>query len=507
MEQHSSIVPVNIADEMKTSFLDYSMSVIISRALPDVRDGFKPVHRRIMYSMYGLKNFHNKPYLKSARVVGDVIGKYHPHGDSSVYEALVRLAQDFSMRYPVVQGQGNFGSIDGDSAAAMRYTEVRLQSLADELLADLDKDTVDFGPNYDNKDTEPLVMPTRVPYLLVNGASGIAVGMATNIPPHNLTEVLDGVLALIENENITIEELMQHIKGPDFPTSASIMGINGIRSAYFTGRGSVVMRAKASVEDVPKSNGRERIVVTELPFQVNKARLLERIAELVRDKKIDGISDLRDESDKDEIRVVIELKKGEPAEILLNNLYKLTPLQTSFGVNTVALVNGTPKLLNLKELLEQFYLHRRDVVLRRTAYLLKKAEEKGHILQGLKIAVENIDEIVSMIRSSQDTTEAHRALVDRFELSDIQAKAILDMKLSKLTGLERDKIIAEYEEILKVIEDLTDILNSPTRVTEIVVTELQEIREKYGDERRTEIYRVLKTMQILQWKISLPMKK
>jgi len=372
-------MPINIEEEMRTSFLDYSMSVIVSRALPDVRDGLKPVHRRILFAMYGLKNFHNRPYLKSARIVGDVIGKYHPHGDSAVYEALVRLAQDFAMRYPLVDGQGNFGSIDGDSAAAMRYTESRLAKTAELLLTDIEKETVDFGPNYDNKEEEPLVLPTKFPQLLVNGAAGIAVGMATNIPPHNLREVIEGLEALIENPEISIDELMDYIKGPDFPTRGQIHGISGIKEAFMTGRGSVTMRARTKIEEVPKSQGRERIVITEIPYQVNKARLIERIADLVREKKIEGISDLRDESAGDEIRVVVELKRGEIADIVLNNLYKMTPMQTSFGVNAVALVNGAPRVLNLKQMLELFYKHRREVILRRTSFDLRQGGDSGHI--------------------------------------------------------------------------------------------------------------------------------
>ena len=482
-----NVLPINIEDEMKTSFLDYSMSVIVSRALPDVRDGLKPVHRRILFAMYGLKNFHNRPYLKSARIVGDVIGRYHPHGDSAVYEALVRLAQDFAMRYPLVDGQGNFGSIDGDSAAAMRYTESRLAKMAELLLSDIEKETVDFGPNYDNKEEEPLVLPTKLPQLLVNGASGIAVGMATNIPPHNLREIIDGLEALIENPEITIDELMDFIKGPDFPTRGQIHGLAGIKDAFMTGRGSIIMRARSKIEDVPKSQGRERIILTELPYQVNKARLIERIADLVRDKKLEGISDLRDESASNEIRVVIELKRGEIADIVLNNLYKMTPMQSSFGVNTVALVNGAPRTLNLKQMLELFYKHRREVILRRTSFDLRQAEERGHILLGLKTAVENIDQMVAIIRASEDSQAAHAELIKTYGLSDIQAKAILDMRLAKLTGLERDKIIAEYAETVSVIADLRDILDRPERVTAIIKTDLALLKEAHGDERRTEI--------------------
>ncbi len=482
-----NVMPINIEEEMRTSFLDYSMSVIVSRALPDVRDGLKPVHRRILFAMYGLKNFHNRPYLKSARIVGDVIGKYHPHGDSAVYEALVRLAQDFAMRYPLVDGQGNFGSIDGDSAAAMRYTESRLAKTAELLLTDIEKETVDFGPNYDNKEEEPLVLPTKFPQLLVNGAAGIAVGMATNIPPHNLREVIEGLEALIENPEITIDELMDYIKGPDFPTRGQIHGMAGIKEAFMTGRGSITMRARTKVEEVPKSQGRERIVITEIPYQVNKARLIERIADLVREKKIEGISDLRDESAGDEIRVVVELKRGEVSDIVLNNLYKMTPMQTSFGVNAVALVNGAPRVLNLKQMLELFYKHRREVILRRTAFDLRQAEDRGHILLGLKTAVENIDEMVAIIRGAEDSQAAHAELVRKYSLSDIQAKAILDMRLAKLTGLERDKIIAEYNETMAIIADLRDILDRPERVTAIIKTDLLELKEAHGDDRRTEI--------------------
>jgi len=423
--------------------------------------------------------------LESARIVGDVIGRFHPHGDSSVYDALVRMAQEFSMRYPVIQGQGNFGSIDGDSPAAMRYTEVRLQEITNLLLQDIDKETVEFGPNYDNKELEPLVLPSVIPHLLLNGASGIAVGMATNIPPHNLTELVDGLLHLIEKPKASIEELMQFVKGPDFPTAGCIMGAAGIKSAYMTGRGSVQIRAVAKFEET--KSGKDLIVVTELPYQVNKAKLLERIAELVRDKKIEGITDLRDESAQEDIRVVIELKKGENPEILLNNLYNLTPLQSSFGINMVALEKGLPRLLNLKQILESFYQHRREIVLRRTAYDLKKAEERAHILLGLKIAVENLDAVVDTIKKSADADIAQAQLIERYKLSEIQAKAILEMRLARLTGLEREKIISEYEEIMKIIKDLTDILQNPARVTAIVVHELQQLREKFGDDRKTQL--------------------
>jgi DNA gyrase subunit A len=487
MDNLKTVQPVKIEDEMRTSFLDYSMSVIVSRALPDVRDGLKPVHRRILYTMHELKNYHHRPYLKSARIVGEVMGRFHPHGDSSIYEALVRLAQDFAMRYPLVDGQGNFGSIDGDSAAAMRYTESRLAQVAELLLSDIDKETVDFGPNYDNKEEEPLVLPTKFPQLLVNGASGIAVGMATNIPPHNLTEIVDALLYIIENPQCRIDDLMKIVKGPDFPTKGQIMGLAGIREAFMTGRGSVIMRAKASIEEIPKSAGRERIIIHEIPYQVNKARLIERIADLVREKKIEGITDLRDESAENDIRIVVEVKKGELAEILLNNLYKMTPMQTSFGVNMVCLVNGSPRLLDLKQMLEQFYLHRREVIVRKTVFELRQAEERGHILLGLKVAVENIDDIVKTIRNSADAAVAHDSLIEKFSLSDIQAKAILEMRLSKLTGLERDKIIAEYNEVLILIADLQDILAKSERVTSMIVQDFNELREKFGDARKTEI--------------------
>lgn len=485
--ENIQIQPIHIEDELKASFLDYSMSVIVSRALPDVRDGLKPVHRRILYAMNLLKNYYNRPYLKSARIVGEVIGRFHPHGDSAVYDALVRMAQEFSMRYPLVDGQGNFGSVDGDSPAAMRYTEVRLKKLSDLLLADIDKETVDFGPNYDNKEVEPLVLPTKVPSLLVNGASGIAVGMATNIPPHNLGEIVDALLAIIDDPDLSTEQLLEIVKGPDFPTGGIIHGRGGIVRAVMTGRGSVVMRARAEVEDMPGSSGRHRIVVTELPFQVNKAKLLEKIADLVRSKKLEGISDLRDESAQEDIRVVIELKKGEQGEIILNNLYKQTPLQSSFGINSVALVNGIPKILNLREILDNFYLHRREVIIRRTAYELRKSEEKAHILLGLKTAVENVDDVVQTIRSAPDSKVAHEQLIQKFDLSDIQAKAILDMRLARLTGLERDKIVVDYNEIMEVIKDLRDILETPQRVTNIIVDELKELKDEFGDERKTEI--------------------
>lgn len=478
------IHPIKIEQEIKTSFLNYSMSVIVSRALPDVRDGLKPVHRRILFAMYDLKNFHNKPYLKSARIVGDVIGKYHPHGDSAVYDALVRMAQPFSLRYPLVDGQGNFGSVDGDSAAAMRYTESRMHEISEYLLEDLDKGTVNFAPNYDNKEEEPTVLPAKVPQLIINGASGIAVGMATNIPPHNLGEVLEGLEAIIAKPETTIEELLGIIKGPDFPTAAEIHGISGIRDAYLTGRGSVIMRSKATIE---QTNNRDHIIITEIPYQANKARIIEKIAELVQEKKIEGISDIRDESAKEEIRIVIDVKRGESPEIILNHLFKLTPLQTSFGVNMVALVKGLPRLLNLKQILEEFYHHRREVILRRTAFLLNKAEERAHILLGLSIAVENVDEVVKIIRGSEDSRAAQELLISTFSLSEIQAKAILDLRLARLTGLEREKILAEYNAVMVEIADYKDILAKPLRVTAIVREELKEVKEKFADERRTVI--------------------
>ena len=479
-------LPIKIEEEMRSAFLDYSMSVIVSRALPDARDGLKPVQRRILYAMYQMRNFHNRPHLKCARIVGDVLGRFHPHGDSSVYEALVRMAQEFSLRYPLVEGQGNFGSIDGDSAAAMRYTEARLEKIADLLIADIDKETVNFIPNYDGKELEPVVMPSRLPQLLINGASGIAVGMATNIPPHNVREIAQALEALIDNPAITIEGLMEFVRGPDFPTRGLIYGVAGIRSAYLTGHGSVVMRARAGIEGAAKS-GRERIVITELPYQVNKSRLIEKIVELVHAKRIEGISDIRDESNKDGIRVVIELKKGENGDIILNNLYKLTPMQSTFGVNTVALVNGAPRILNLKQLLEVFYLHRREVILRRTAYELRRAEERGHILAGLKIAVESIDAVVAIIRKAKDPATAAAELTAKFELTDIQTKAILEMRLARLTGLERDKIVAEYNEVMGVIADLKDILDKPERVTALIRGEITALQENHGDGRRTEI--------------------
>ncbi len=514
-----NVSPVSIEDELKQSYLDYAMSVIVGRALPDVRDGLKPVHRRVLFAMSELSNYWNKPYKKSARVVGDVIGKYHPHGDSAVYDTIVRMAQDFSLRYTLVDGQGNFGSIDGDSAAAMRYTEIRMKKIAHDLLADLDKETVDFVPNYDGTELIPEVMPTRVPNLLVNGSSGIAVGMATNIPPHNLSEVVKGCLALIDNDEISIDELMEIIPGPDFPTGATINGRAGIVQAYRTGRGRIYLRAKANIERNDKAN-KETIIITEIPYQLNKSKLIEKIAELVKDKKIEGISELRDESTKD-IRVVIELKRGEIGEVVLNNLYAQTQLESVFGINVVALVDGQPKTLNLKELLECFVRHRREVVTRRTVYLLRKARERGHILEGLAVAISNIDEVIELIRGSSSPAEAKKGLLARgwaassvlqflersdddscrpeelpaeyglrdsnYYLSPAQAQAILDLQLHRLTGMEYDKLLAEYQEKLERISELLEILNNATRLMEVIREELEEVLENYGDERRTDI--------------------
>jgi DNA gyrase subunit A len=476
---------INIEQEMKTAYLDYSMSVIVGRALPDVRDGLKPVHRRILYAMFREGLLHNKKYSKSAGVVGEVLKKYHPHGDSAVYDTMVRMAQDFNMRYPLVDGQGNFGSVDGDPAAAYRYTEARLTKLAEELLADIDKETVDFTPNFDDTTVEPSVLPTRVPNLLINGSAGIAVGMATNIPPHNLSEVVDGIVMMIDNPEVTIPELMAAIKGPDFPTAGFIHGYEGIRQAYTTGRGIVQMRARAVIEE--SRGDRESIIVTELPYQVNKARLLERIAELVQDKKITGISEIRDESDREGMRIAIDLKKGEISHVVLNQLYKHTAMQSTFGVIMLALVNNQPRILNLRKLLSNFIQHRREVVIRRTKYDLKKAEERAHILLGLKIALENLDAVIALIKASASPDEAKAGLVREFKLSEIQAQAILDMRLQRLTGLERDKIIAEYEEVLKEIARLSSILASDSLVMKIIRDELLSLKAEYGDARRTEI--------------------
>lgn len=479
-------IPVNIEDEMRKSYLDYAMSVIIGRALPDARDGLKPVHRRILYAMNEMGLQRNKAFKKSARIVGDVIGKYHPHGDAAVYEATVRMAQDFSMRNPLVDGQGNFGSMDGDPPAAMRYTEVRMTYIASELLADIDKETVDFVPNYDETMQEPTVLPAKVPNLLLNGSSGIAVGMATNIPPHNLRELIDGLIALINNPDIAIDELMQLIPGPDFPTGGFIYGKEGINSAYKTGRGILKVRAKAFIEKKQKGD-RESIIISEMPFQVNKARLIEKIAELVQEKKIEGISDIRDESDREGIRVVIDLKKDEVSRVILNNLYKHTQMETAFGIIFLAIVENRPKIMNLKEMLEHFISFRKDVIIRRTTFDLRKAEERAHILEGLKIALDHIDEIISLIKSSASPSEAKINLIKNFSLSDIQAQSILEMRLQRLTGLERNKINDEYLEIIKLIEQLHRILDNERLVLELIVAELQEIKEKYGDKRRTEI--------------------
>ncbi len=514
------ILPVNLEDEMRQSYLDYAMSVIVGRALPDVRDGLKPVHRRVLFAMSELGNDWNKPYKKSARVVGDVIGKYHPHGDTAVYDTMVRMAQPFSLRYMLVDGQGNFGSVDGDSPAAMRYTEVRMSKLAHELQMDIDKETVDFVPNYDGNEKEPAVFPTRIPNLLVNGASGIAVGMATNIPPHNLTEVVNACLALLADPELDISDLMEYLPGPDFPTAGIINGARGIREAYRTGRGRVYIRARAGVE-VDERTNRETIIVTELPYQVNKARLLEKIAELVKDKKLEGISELRDESDKDGMRMVIELKRGESGEVILNNLYKQTQMQSVFGINMVALVDGQPKLLNLKEVLEAFLRHRREIVTRRTIFEVRKARERAHILEGLAVALSNIDAIIELIKAAPNPAEAKAGLLglawdagivsemltragsdicrpddlpeqfglhaDGYHLSDVQAQAILDLRLHRLTGLEKDKIIGEYRELLDKIADLLEILANPDRLLQVIRDELLLVRDTYGDVRRTEI--------------------
>jgi DNA gyrase subunit A len=476
---------VNIEDEMRGAYLDYAMSVIVGRALPDVRDGLKPVHRRVLYAMYDLGNTYNKAYKKSARVVGDVIGKYHPHGDTAVYDTIVRMAQDFSLRYPLVDGQGNFGSVDGDAPAAMRYTEIRMARITDELLSDLDKETVDFGPNYDDSLQEPRVLPAKIPNLLVNGGTGIAVGMATNIPPHNLREVGDATIALIDDPSLTTEALLQYVKGPDFPTAGYIIAGPGLKEAYRSGRGSITIRAKAEIEAY--KGDRERIIVTELPYQVNKAKLIEKIADLVRDKKIEGISDLRDESDRTGMRVVIELKKGENSNVLLNQLYKLTQLQENYGINFLAIHNGQPKTFNLRDMLWAFIEHRKDVVVRRTLFELKKAEARAHILEGLKRAVENIDEVIALIKGARGPDEARGQLIERFKFSELQAQAILDMRLQRLTGLERDKIIEEYKNIMAFIEELKKILGSETLVFKVIKEELLEVVKVYGDDRRTEI--------------------
>ncbi len=515
------ILPTNIEEEMKRSYMDYAMSVIVGRALPDVRDGLKPVHRRVLYAMHGLNNDWNKPYKKSARIVGDVIGKYHPHGDTAVYDTIVRMAQPFSLRYMLVDGQGNFGSVDGDSPAAMRYTEIRMSRIAHEMLADLEKETVDFVANYDESEFEPNVLPARIPNLLINGSAGIAVGLATNIPPHNLTEVVNACLALIDNPEATISDLMEHLPGPDFPTAGIINGVQGIHEAYRTGRGRIYIRARTEIEDMDEAGSRQRIVVTELPYQVNKAHLLEKIAMLVKEKRIEGISELRDESDKEGMRMVIELRRGEVAEVVLNNLYQHTQMQNVFGINNVALVDGQPRLLNLKQILEAFIKHRREVVTRRTIFELRKARERAHILEGLTVALANIDEIIALIKAAPSPAVAREGLMARaweagaitamleaadaassrpeglapeyglceagYRLSEQQAQAILDLRLHRLTGLEQDKIIKEYNEILVKIRDLLEILSNPERLLEVIKEELVEIRDQYGDERRTEI--------------------
>ncbi len=514
-------LPVSLEDEMRRSYLDYAMSVIVGRALPDARDGLKPVHRRVLYAMHELGNDWNKAYKKSARIVGDVIGKYHPHGDTAVYDTIVRMAQDFSLRYMLVDGQGNFGSIDGDSAAAMRYTEVRMARIGHELLADIDKETVDFGPNYDGSEQEPLILPTRIPNLLINGSSGIAVGMATNIPPHNLNEVVDACLALLNNPEITIDELIDIMPAPDFPTAGIIYGVSGVREGYHTGRGRVIMRAKTHFEDIKGSADRQAIIVDELPYQVNKRSLLEKIGELVNDKRIEGISDLRDESDKSGMRVVIELKRNEMPEVVLNHLYKMTQLQDTFGMNMVALVDGQPRLLNLKQLIDCFLSHRREVITRRTVYELRKARERAHIQEGLAVALDNVDEIIALIKASPTPADARRGLMSKlwasttvaemlqraaldatrpeglgleyglsrngYLLSEAQAQAILELRLQRLTGLERDKIVADFSELLEKIADLMDILARPERISEIITEELAGIRAQFGDKRRSEI--------------------
>lgn len=480
-----SIIPINIEDEMRSAYIDYSMSVIVSRALPDVRDGLKPVHRRVLYGMLELGVNYNKPYKKSARIVGDVMGKYHPHGDVSIYDTLVRMAQPWSLRYPLVDGQGNFGSVDGDAPAAMRYTEARLRRIAEEILADINKDTVDFQPNYDDQFTEPTVLPSKLPNLLVNGASGIAVGMATNMAPHNLREVIDGVIAYIDNHDITIDELMKLIQAPDFPTGGIIYGVSGVREAYRTGRGRVVLRSKAEI--VTNEKGKDQIIVTEIPYQVNKAFMIEKTAALINEKKIEGITALRDESDRDGYRIVYDLRKDAIPNVVLANLFKYTQLQTSFGINNVALVKGRPHTLDLKELIKYFVEHRHEVVVRRTKYELAEAEKRAHILAGYLIALDNLDEVISLIRNSKDPDTAKTELMSRFGLSEIQSKAILEMRLQRLTGLERDKIQQEYKEVMELIDRLNEILNNESTRMQIIKDELTELRERYGDDRRTEI--------------------
>ena len=484
MADGEKLIPINIEEEMKSAYIDYSMSVIVSRALPDVRDGLKPVHRRVLYGMHELGIRSTTAYKKSARIVGEVLGKYHPHGDTSVYDTMVRMAQEWSLRYLLVDGQGNFGSVDGDSPAAMRYTEARMRKLSEDLLADIDKETVEHKLNFDDTLKEPTVLPTRVPNLLINGTSGIAVGMATNMPPHNLTEVIEGIVGYIDNSEITIDELMQHIKAPDFPTGGTIYGYDGVKEAFHTGRGKVVIRAKAVIEEV---NGRECIIVDEIPYQVNKAEMIRKTAELINDKKIEGISNIRDESDRKGMRIVYILKRDAIPNIVLNKLYKYTALQSSFSVNNIALVNGRPQLLNLKELIHHFVEHRHEVVVKRTQYELRKAEERAHILEGLIIASDNIDEVIALIRASSNTEEAREKLIAKFELTEIQAKAIVEMRLRQLTGLEQDKLRGEYDELLKTIADLKDILDKKDRRMSIIKEELAEIKKKYGDNRRSVI--------------------
>ena len=484
MADGEKIIQINIEDEMKSAYIDYSMSVIVSRALPDVRDGFKPVHRRVLYGMQDLGVYSNRPHKKSARIVGEVLGKYHPHGDSSVYDTMVRMAQPWSLRYPLVDGQGNFGSIDGDSPAAMRYTEARLRKIAEEMLEDLEKETVDFRPNFDDSLTEPTVMPTKIPNLLINGASGIAVGMATNMAPHNLSEVIDGIIAFVDNKDIEIEELLNYVKAPDFPTGGIIYGYEGVRDAFLTGRGRVVIRGKAEIED---NNGREQIIVTEIPYQVNKSEMIKKIADLVNDKKIEGISDLRDESDRNGMRIVFEIKRDAIANVVLNKLYKFTALQTSFSVNNICLVDGRPRLLNLRDMISEFVAFRHEVVIRRTRFDLRKAEERAHILEGLIIASDNIDEVIEIIKSSASPDNARERLSERFGLSEIQTRAIVDMRLRQLTGLEQDKLRAEFEELMATITDLKDILANEERRMQIIKDELKDMKAKYGDERRSRI--------------------
>lgn len=484
MSEGEKLIPINIEDEMKSAYIDYSMSVIVSRALPDVRDGLKPVHRRVLYGMYELGVLSNRAHKKSARIVGEVLGKYHPHGDSSVYDAMVRMAQEWSLRYLMVDGQGNFGSVDGDSPAAMRYTEARMKKISEDMLADIEKETVDFQLNFDDTLQEPTVMPTRIPNLLINGASGIAVGMATNMAPHNLTEVIDGTLAYIDNNDIEIDELITHVKAPDFPTGGIIYGYEGVREAFKTGRGRIVIRAKVGFEEV---NGREAIIVTEIPYQVNKAEMIKKTADLVNEKKIEGISNIRDESDRNGMRIVYELKRDAVPNVVLNTLYKYTQLQSSFSVNNIALVKGRPQMLNLKDLIHHFVEHRHDVVVRRAQFDLRKAEERAHILEGLIIASDNIDEVIALIRSSKDGDEARTKLIERFNLSEIQARAIVEMRLRQLTGLEQDKLRAEYEEIMKLIAYLKELLASKEMRMQVIKDELIEVKEKYGDERRSQI--------------------